>query len=218
VNDPIDLALIEQRLDAFLRPEADGPQARRRERILRTASDLFAVLGYRKTSIEDVAGAAGVAKGTIYLYYRTKADLFLHAVALQKRDYLSEIAPAFDPDLAPVEQLRTMIRLGIVLSQRMPLLNPSHEGLQEIEEAYRDADHETVVRIGDQQVELTIGLIDAATDAKLDRDVVENRARVMVDLMSSVVLGPRHATDEMSIEQYAETLADMIVDGLVALP
>ena len=84
MTDPTDFLEIARQIDAFIKPEAEGRQARTRERILRAATDLFVAYGYRKTSIEDIAGAARVAKGTVYLYYDNKAELLLHAIALQK--------------------------------------------------------------------------------------------------------------------------------------
>ena len=101
MQDQTDFEVIARKLDLFLRPDADSRQARTRERILRAATELFVAYGYRKTSVEDVAGAAGVAKGTVYLYYRNKAELLLHAIALQKQQYLTELAPAFAPSLSP---------------------------------------------------------------------------------------------------------------------
>jgi len=41
--------------------------------------------GYNKTTIDDIARLAGVAKGTIYLHWKTREDLFL---ALMKREYV----------------------------------------------------------------------------------------------------------------------------------
>lgn len=45
-------------------------------RILEAAVGVFSRYGYRRTSIDDVAREAGVAKGTIYLYHQSKEALF----------------------------------------------------------------------------------------------------------------------------------------------
>lgn len=55
----------------------------RAERILDAAAGLLLRYGYGKTTIEDVARAAGVAKGTVYLRWRTREQLF---VALLRRE------------------------------------------------------------------------------------------------------------------------------------
>jgi AcrR family transcriptional regulator len=47
------------------------------ERVLDAAAELLARWGYRRVTIEDVAAAAGIGKGTVYLHFRTKEALFL---------------------------------------------------------------------------------------------------------------------------------------------
>src|SRR5437879_7672052 len=48
-----------------------------RERILVAAIQRFSKFGYRRTSINDVAEEAGLARATVYLYWRKKEDLFV---------------------------------------------------------------------------------------------------------------------------------------------
>ncbi|TCP56414.1 TetR family transcriptional regulator [Tamaricihabitans halophyticus] len=55
----------------------------RAHRILDAAAELIGQLGYDKTTVDDIATAAGVAKGTIYLHWRSRAELF---EALLRRD------------------------------------------------------------------------------------------------------------------------------------
>jgi AcrR family transcriptional regulator len=54
--------------------------AARREAILAAALDEFAERGFAATRLDDVAKRAGVAKGTIYLYFRDKESLFQELV------------------------------------------------------------------------------------------------------------------------------------------
>ena len=56
----------------------------RADRILDAAAELMLRWGYNKTTIDDIARQAGVAKGTIYLHWKTREDLF---TALMKREY-----------------------------------------------------------------------------------------------------------------------------------
>jgi AcrR family transcriptional regulator len=51
-------------------------QAERREAILAAALEEFSASGFAATRLDDVARRAGVAKGTIYLYFRDKESLF----------------------------------------------------------------------------------------------------------------------------------------------
>lgn len=68
-------------------------QARRR-RIQQAAREVFAEKGYTKTSIEQVARQASLSVGAIYLYFRSKEDLYISLI--------EETLEAFDSELAQV--------------------------------------------------------------------------------------------------------------------
>src|SRR5262245_2400369 len=55
-------------------------QVQRREAILAAALDEFSARGFAAARLDDVAKRAGVAKGTIYLYFRDKESLFQELV------------------------------------------------------------------------------------------------------------------------------------------
>jgi AcrR family transcriptional regulator len=64
-------------------PRSEARQVRsaaRRETILAAALDEFSVRGFEAARLDDVAKRAGVAKGTIYLYFRDKESLFQELV------------------------------------------------------------------------------------------------------------------------------------------
>ena len=65
------------------RPLSPKRRAERANGILDAAEKLVLRRGYGKTTIDDVARAAGVAKGTIYLHWKSRDDLF---AALMRRD------------------------------------------------------------------------------------------------------------------------------------
>jgi AcrR family transcriptional regulator len=50
---------------------------RRHEQIMTAASEVFSKKGYTAATITEIAKTAGVATGTIYLYYPSKRDLFI---------------------------------------------------------------------------------------------------------------------------------------------
>jgi AcrR family transcriptional regulator len=47
-----------------------------RERIVQTALSVFAEKGYHETTMEDIAERLGVSEGAIYLYFKSKRELF----------------------------------------------------------------------------------------------------------------------------------------------
>jgi AcrR family transcriptional regulator len=56
---------------------ARGSAEARRAEILDAALSLFGRYGYRRTSIDDIAREAGIAKGTLYLSFASKDEVFL---------------------------------------------------------------------------------------------------------------------------------------------
>ena len=65
--------------------EERSKREERADRILDAAAELMLRWGYNKTTIDDIARYAGVAKGTIYLHWKTREDLF---TALMRREYI----------------------------------------------------------------------------------------------------------------------------------
>ena len=55
---------------------AEAAKAARREEILDAARRVFAERGFKGTTIADIAEIAGIALGTVYLYFPSKDDLF----------------------------------------------------------------------------------------------------------------------------------------------
>jgi AcrR family transcriptional regulator len=85
----------------------------KREAILRAATDVFADRGFFNAQVADVARAAGVAAGTVYLYFRSKDDLLVSIFEKTMREGLAEgrQAAASLPD--PAERLRHLARLHL---------------------------------------------------------------------------------------------------------
>ena len=52
------------------------PNEARREAIVKAAAELFATRPFHEVRLDDVAAAAGVGKGTLYIYFKGKEDLY----------------------------------------------------------------------------------------------------------------------------------------------
>jgi TetR/AcrR family fatty acid metabolism transcriptional regulator len=89
-------------------PEIPRSQSKR-ERILRAATDVFAQSGYFNAKVSDIARAAGVADGTIYLYFDGKEDLLTSIFRDHTRNYLLSL----ERDLANVNRPEQRIRIAI---------------------------------------------------------------------------------------------------------
>ena len=88
-------------------------RADRRDAILRAAIDVFAGRGFFNAQVADVARAAGVAAGTVYLYFESKDDLLVSIFERTMRDAIADGRAAVAPVRDPVEQLRTVARVHL---------------------------------------------------------------------------------------------------------
>src|SRR5215210_2214811 len=93
------------------RPEPlPGPK---RDAILRAAIDVFAERGFFNAQVADVARAAGVAAGTVYLYFRSKDDLLISIFERSMRDALAEGQKTLRGVDNPADRLRSFARLHL---------------------------------------------------------------------------------------------------------
>lgn len=69
----------------------------KRECILVEAAKAFARFGFQKASVDDIAKAAKVAKGTIYLAAPSKMDLFYEVLLREIRAWNAELLKMIDP-------------------------------------------------------------------------------------------------------------------------
>jgi len=94
-----------------------GPQGHlrtdKRDAILRAAIDTFAARGFFNAQVADVARAAGVASGTVYLYFRGKDDLLISIFERTMLEAIAEGRHALDCIAEPVERLREIARLHL---------------------------------------------------------------------------------------------------------
>jgi len=85
-------------------------KADKREAILRAAIDVFAERGFFNAQVADVARAAGVAAGTVYLYFRGKDDLLVSIFERTMRTWIAEARACLAPLDDPIVQLREVAR------------------------------------------------------------------------------------------------------------
>lgn len=83
--------------------------ATKRERIIRTATILFAANGIRNTKIEDIAKTLGMAKGGFYYYFKSKEDLLyeiMYNSVISRKEFLKNVA---NLDLPFEEKIKKII-------------------------------------------------------------------------------------------------------------
>lgn len=102
LTDPIVIKLVDVPKPRYQRRKEDRPQE-----ITAAALQAFAEKGYAATRVEEVAKRAGVSKGLLYLYFKTKEDLFkavVKSVVVRRVDQL--IGSIESTDLSSEEFIR----------------------------------------------------------------------------------------------------------------
>jgi TetR/AcrR family transcriptional regulator, fatty acid metabolism regulator protein len=99
-----------RRLSAVRTP-APGPD--KRDAILRAATKVFARNGFFQSQVADVAKVAGVAAGTVYLYFHGKDDLLVTIFERSMRDVIAEGRAALEGVEDPAERLRRIAHLHL---------------------------------------------------------------------------------------------------------
>src|SRR5262245_23949898 len=100
------------------RPER-GDRADKRERILAAAERIFARHGFFAARVSEIAKDAGVADGTIYLYFKSKDDLLISLFENRMRQVNERLRQAI-AGRPPAEQLRAFIHTYLQLVSEEP--------------------------------------------------------------------------------------------------
>ncbi len=103
---------------------------KRRDQIVRAAVGLFSERGYFQTTMDDIAKAADVSKGLIYLYFKDKNDVLFYTLRFVLDMYESDVAPALVSKHNPLAALRIAL---------YGLCRLTNEHVQETVLAYRSS-------------------------------------------------------------------------------
>jgi TetR/AcrR family fatty acid metabolism transcriptional regulator len=91
----------------------------KRDRILAAAERIFARHGFFAARVSEIAKEAGVADGTIYLYFKSKDDLLISLFELRMTQVNDTLRAAI-ADVAPADQLRALIKAYLQLVHDEP--------------------------------------------------------------------------------------------------
>jgi TetR/AcrR family transcriptional regulator, fatty acid metabolism regulator protein len=85
----------------------------KRDALLRAAIETFAARGFFNAQVADVARTAGVAAGTVYLYFRGKDDLLISIFEKTMKEAIATGRESIARHTDPLAQLRTIARLHL---------------------------------------------------------------------------------------------------------
>ena len=90
----------------------------KRKRILDAALKLFARKGFEATALDEVARGARLAKGTLYLYFKDKEDLYAQVVLDVLERLQGSVLERYERSTGAVEKLRAVAEAQILFFSR----------------------------------------------------------------------------------------------------
>jgi AcrR family transcriptional regulator len=106
----------------------DGKESARQAHVLETAATVFVRHGFRKTSMEDIAKAAGISRQGIYLHFRDKDEIFRASIQKTLDDGLQAANRILDDDRLALEE-KLLRALDEWFGRHVGLLDPEASDL-----------------------------------------------------------------------------------------
>ena len=93
------------------------------KRLLKQGYKLFSAYGLKKTSVEEIAKAAGISKGAFYIFYESKEALFMDVIEEAEIRVRQELLAVIDlPGPSPRARLFAVLKKAFDLFESIPIL------------------------------------------------------------------------------------------------
>lgn len=108
------------------------PDEAKRRLIMESAAELFATRPFHEVRLDDVAAKAQVGKGTVYVYFKSKDDLYVSLIVEGFEQLLQRLRPRVEADdgSSAWDTLSVIVREQVAWAKRFPhffqLMRPGH--------------------------------------------------------------------------------------------
>lgn len=190
-------------------------KAEKRQAILDGAVQVFAEKGFFNATVAEIARAAGVADGTIYLYFKSKDDLLLSVFDEKMQELCAAAREAIAGLESAGEALRRMAELHLEAVQKNPAVAAVLiVELRQSAAFVRDAEKRALAEYLDlfaQQVRR------GQATGEFRADVHPSAAkRALFGALDEIALGWLIARRKFDLAETARSVADVFVQGLKA--
>jgi AcrR family transcriptional regulator len=93
---------------------SDDYKEKKRQDILDSAMICFAKKGYETTTVDEICKQSGVSKGTIYTYFKSKAEIYMDLMERQTIDSVAKINSALESLPTSFEKLDFLFMTKII--------------------------------------------------------------------------------------------------------
>jgi AcrR family transcriptional regulator len=186
-----------------------------RQRIMRVAASEFARLGFDQANINIIAEQAGIGKGTIYLYFENKRDLFLAMLRSIAQAQLTVIRASLAPEGTLRQRLERLFRAFAHLAEEeSDNFNVYMSALYGVNRAFQT---EATKLLRDYVAVIALMLEQSQARDEIRTQQIEAAALQVLSLTESYVLSARVlGQSERTIVGQAGQVADLILRGIGA--
>jgi TetR/AcrR family fatty acid metabolism transcriptional regulator len=186
-------------------------------RILGAAVRVFARQGYHGSTMAAVAREAGVATGTIYLYFERKQDLLVTLFQRHLTEYMDRCRPALSASEVGIERLRLLARLHLAFfAEHRELATVFQIHIREPDRVLADGIRPSVGAYFDLIAEVIADGVKAGAFAS-DLDVRLAR-QVFFGALDEIVTGWLRSKHTFSLMSTLDPVAGMLARGFGATP
>jgi AcrR family transcriptional regulator len=188
-----------------------------RQRIIREAACEFARLGFEQANINTIAEQAGIGKGTIYLYFENKRELFLAMLRQIAQAQLASIRSALAVDGSLHERLeRLFLAFAQLAREESDSFNVYMSALYGVNRAFKE---EATRLLRDYVAVIALVLQESMTRGEIQRVEPNATALMILSLteayvLSAGVLGQSQA----EITRQARNVANLVLSGIGISP
>lgn len=184
-----------------------------RRRIISEAASEFARLGFDQANINTIAEQAGIGKGTIYLYFVNKRELFLAMLRHIAQSQLASIRVALATDGTIVERLERLFLAFVQLAEEdSNSFNVSMSALYGVNRAFKT---EATKLLRDYVAVIALMLEQCQARGEIIATDVEAKALMVLSLTESYVLSAKVlGQSQQEIAAQANHVAQLILNGL----
>jgi AcrR family transcriptional regulator len=186
-----------------------------RQRILHQAASEFARLGFDQANINTIAEQAGMGKGTIYLYFENKRELFLAMLRSIAQSQLTTIRAVLATEGTLQQRLeRLFLAFAHLAEEKSDDFNVYMSALYGVNRAFQD---EATRLLRDYVMVIALVLEEGRARGELQSTDIESSALMVLSLTESFVLSARVlGQSQHEINQQAASVARFILHGMSA--
>jgi AcrR family transcriptional regulator len=184
-----------------------------RRRIMREAASEFARLGFDQANINVIAEQAGIGKGTIYLYFESKRDLFLSMLRSIAQEQMAIIREALAAEGTIRQRLERLFRAFARLAEEeSDSFNVYMSALYGVNRAFKT---EATKLLRDYVAVIALMLEQSQARGEIRCHNVEATALMVLSLTESYILSARVlGQSEHQLVRQANAIADLMLRGI----